>query len=46
MSRHTSAKPSHYDHSADKYDAIYEKYAEINEEVIANLLSKKRLRLY
>ncbi len=42
-SKHSSANPSHYDYAADKYDVIYEQYAEIDDELIANILRKKKV---
>jgi len=41
--KHTSAKASHYDYAADKYDAINEKHVEIQNEVIANILRKHKV---
>lgn len=40
--KHVSASANHYDFSADRYDAIYEKNQEINDEVIAKILKNKR----
>ena len=42
--KHVSAKENHYDYAADKYDAIYEKHKEINDQVIANILKKNKVR--
>lgn len=42
--RHTSAEASHYNYAADKYDVIYEKYAEIEDEIIANILRKYKVK--
>ena len=42
--KHVSAKPSHYDYSADKYDAIYEKHVEIQNGVIAKILKRHKVK--
>lgn len=40
--KHTSAKPEHYNHAAENYDAIYDKHEEINNNLIADILKKNK----
>lgn len=42
--KHTSAKASHYDYSADKYDAINEKFVEIRNGLIAQILRAHKIK--
>lgn len=42
--KHVSAKASHYDYSADKYDAINEKFIEVQNAVIAKILKKHKVK--
>ena len=42
--KHVSAKASHYDYSADKYDAINEKFIEVQNTLIAEILKKHKVK--
>lgn len=42
--KHVSAKASHYDYSADKYDTINEKFIEVQNEIIAKILNKYKVK--
>jgi ubiquinone/menaquinone biosynthesis C-methylase UbiE len=41
--KHVSAKASHYDYAAGKYDAMNEKFIEVQNEILLKILRKHRL---